>query len=577
MLPITPELQHAALDHDPSTPTTTIDEADRRLASLVCHKERWIAVPVVERVAILRRCIDGVLDVADRWVEQACAAKSVARDSPWAGEEWISGPMVTVRYLRLLAEALDADGRPAPVEIRTGPRGQAIARVFPRGALDRILYAGISADVWIRPNQLPTQGRIYSEKRTEHPSPGRVALVLGAGNVSSIPPTDLLHKLFVEDQVVLVKMNPVNEYLGPLFRAAFAPLVDSGFLDFVYGGPEMGRHLCRSDQVDTIHLTGSDRTYDAIVWGATEDERQRRKATGDPRIRKPFTAELGCVSPVLVVPGVWSRAEIEFQARNVAAMVVHNASFNCNAAKVLVLPEGWRQRDEFRAEVRQALSRVPPRAAYYPGARERYRRFVDRYPQAVRLSPEEADVPWTLIPDVPARAGEYALCHEAFCGVLAEVTVPAGRAGDPASFLAEAVRFVNESVWGTLSCTLLVSSASRNALGDGLERAIDGLQYGAIGVNVWPGVIFGLGVTTWGAFPGHTPEEIGSGVGVVHNALLFDHPEKSVAWAPAVMRPTPPWFADHRNLPALGRRITRFEAAPSLSRLPALGLSALLG
>ena len=30
-------------------------------------------------------------------------------------------------------------------------------------------------------------------------------------------------------------------------------------------------------------------------------------------------------------------------------------------------------------------------------------------------------VPWTLIPDVPASAGEYALTEEAFCGVLAEV------------------------------------------------------------------------------------------------------------------------------------------------------------
>jgi hypothetical protein len=43
------------------------------------------------------------------------------------------------------------------------------------------------------------------------------------------------------------------------------------------------------------------------------------------------------------------------------------------------------------------------------------------------------------------------------------------------------------------------------------------------------------------------------------------------------MYPKPPWFADHRNLPALGKRITRFEAAPSMAGLPRLGLSALLG
>jgi hypothetical protein len=37
-------------------------------------------------------------------------------------------------------------------------------------------------------------------------------------------------------QVVVVKMNPVNDYLGPLLRKAFAPLVEAGFVEFAYGG-----------------------------------------------------------------------------------------------------------------------------------------------------------------------------------------------------------------------------------------------------------------------------------------------------------------------------------------------------
>ena len=47
-------------------------------------------------------------------------------------------------------------------------------------------------------------------------------LVLGAGNVSSIPATDTISKVFQEGQVVLLKMNPVNEYLGPIFERLFA-------------------------------------------------------------------------------------------------------------------------------------------------------------------------------------------------------------------------------------------------------------------------------------------------------------------------------------------------------------------
>jgi hypothetical protein len=40
--------------------------------------------------------------------------------------------------------------------------------------------------------------------------------VLGAGNVSSIGPMDALYELFAKDHVVLLKLNPVNEHLGPM-------------------------------------------------------------------------------------------------------------------------------------------------------------------------------------------------------------------------------------------------------------------------------------------------------------------------------------------------------------------------
>ena len=557
---------------------TPLDALDRMLDALDRRKHDWARVPIERRAALLRTCVDGVLAVADEWVARSLAAKGIDADSSLAGEEWISGPMVTLRYLRLLADALDREGAPRPAAMRCGPDGQAVAQVFPYDGYDHVLYAGIEAEVWIEPGQLPTQGRPYRERVAGRDVAGRVGLVLGAGNVSSIAPTDVLYKMFVEDQVVLLKMNPVNAYLGPLLRRALGCLVDAGFLELAYGGPEVGGWLSRHPKIEAIHLTGSDRTYDAIVWGSTLEEQARRRAEQRPAVDKPVTAELGCVSPVLVVPGRWTAAEIDFQARQVASMVAHNASFNCNAAKVLVLSSCWKQRGDFLAAVRAALADTPSRRAYYPGALERYQRFLERYPQAVPLSGGGSGiVPWTVIPDVPAREGEYALNTEAFCGVLAEVTLEAGRIGDPAAFLAGAVSFVNERVWGSLSCTVLISRATRAALGEGLDRAVAALRYGGLGINVWPGVLFGFGVTTWGAFPGHTPDRIGSGVGVVHNSLLFDHPQKSVARASSLLFPKPPWFADHRNLAAVGRGAAHFEAAPSLFKLGRLGLSAVLG
>jgi acyl-CoA reductase-like NAD-dependent aldehyde dehydrogenase len=376
-------------------------------------------------------------------------------------------------------------------------------------------------------------------------------------------------------------MSPVNEALGPILSAALAPLVDGGWLALVYGGADVGAHAAAHRKVGSLHVTGSDRTYDAIVWGGvTAEERAARKASGTRANDKPFTAELGCVTPVLVVPGPWSASDLRFQARHVASMVTHNASFNCNAAKVVVVARGWLQKDAFLEALREELAKTPPRKAYYPGAKDRHAAFLAHHPNAVVVGtkPElEAEdvVPWTVIPDV--EAGAYALQNEAFCGIVSIAEVGDGTAASPPRFLEDAVKLANESCWGTLSCCLLVHPATEESYERELARALDELRYGAIGLNVWPGVVYGLVSPTWGAYPGHRAEDIQSGTGVVHNAWLFDHPEKSVVSAPFRIRPTPPWFSDHRNLREVGERLAELEAAPSWGRFARVARAALKG
>src|SRR5947199_6798171 len=195
---------------------------------------------------------------------------------------------------------------PGGVRTRQSPQGeQAVARIFPIDFYDRVFYAGVTADVWMEPGitekELPqTQAVAYHAPVRQ----GRVALVLGAGNVSSIGPMDALYKLFVEDQVVVFKTHPVNVYLGPLMEEAFQPLIARGFFRVVYGGAEEAAYLCRHPGVDAIPIPGTDRTYEAIVFGPGEEGR-RRKEADEPLLSKRFTAELGNVSPVIVVPGPW--------------------------------------------------------------------------------------------------------------------------------------------------------------------------------------------------------------------------------------------------------------------------------
>jgi hypothetical protein len=281
------------------------------------------------------------------------------------------------------------------------------------------------------------------------------------------------------------------------------------------------------------------------------------------------------VTPILVVPGKWSKSDLAFQARQVAATIAHNASFNCASGQVLVTAAGWAQRTEFLTTIRRELTITPSRQAYYPGAQDRYQAFLDRYPQSRPLGVRTPEiVPWTIIPDVPALGGEYALTEEAFCGVLAEVSIDANTAVD---FLAQAVDFANDRLWGTLSCTVLIDRHSQRKYRVELDNAIANLKYGAIGVNIWSAMLFYFGSTTWGAYPGNSIAKIGSGIGVVHNTYLFDRPQKSVVYAPFRIFPTPAWFATHKNLLGMAKHLLKFEAYPTWQNLPAVVMAALRG
>jgi len=110
-----------------------------------------------------------------------------------------------------------------------------------------------------------------------------------------------------------------------------------------------------------------------------------------------------------------------------------------------------------------------------------------------------------------------------------------------------------------------------------VERAIAGLRYGTIGVNHWAALSYVLSAAPWGAFPGHTLDAIGSGIGVVHNTLMFSRPQKSVLRGPFVVTPKPPWFVGHRKAHCVAERLTAYEARPSMWRIPAIVAAAVAG
>lgn len=561
----------------PPTDVRTLDESVHVLRD---RKDEWASLPVDRRIDLLRQCLDRYVRTAPDVVAAGCAAKGVESRSAASGEEWMSGPIGVIRQLRLFIETLSDIRRTGYPTLPAGsihrtPTGELAVTVFPRGVAERVMYPGTRIDVWMQPevDEGGLRDTMATTYRREQRKAGRVCAVLGAGNVASIAPTDALYKLVVEHQVVVVKMHPVNDYIGPLLERAFEPLIRGGYLRIVYGDAAEGQYLIHHEGVDEAHMTGSTAVHDRIVWGDTPDEQSRRRSAGQPKVAKRVTSELGCVTPAVVVPGRWSEREMQYQAENVATMVSHSASCTCTSARVLVTWSRWPQRLAFLDRVAAILARHTPRRAYYPGSAAKYQRLVGSYPQTKLLCDASAN---TLAPAViygldPSADDGVAFSEEAWSPVLAETPLDAGTESE---FIVEAVRFCNEQVSGTLSMVMLVSPETRSRLGAHFDRAVSELRYGTVSINHWSALSFVLGNAPWGAYPGHRLEDVGSGIGVVHNTSMFDRPLKTVVRGPLTGWPKPAWFTTHRRGHLVGRRIAGYEASPSLWHLPGIASAA---
>jgi hypothetical protein len=553
---------------------------DAAVQDVAAQATTWAATPALARAELLDRVLRDTMAVKDEWLRAACEAKGLDPGSVEAGEELFAGIGTLVRMERLLRNSLHQiaeKGRPSFAgPVRKSDDGRLRVRVFPASPSDRMLFPQTTAEVWMQSGVSRAdleRGQAAAYKDPE--GHAGVALVLAAGNVASLGPRDALNELFVEGKVVVMKANPVNDYLVPYWNSALAALVEAGVLRIVDGGADVGRYLTAHPAIDTVHITGSDKTYDAVVFGSAP-EGARRKTANEPALDKPVTAELGNVSPVIIVPGQWSTAELLYQAEHVATMLVNNAGFNCLAARVLITHAGWPQRDAFLGALTQVLAGLPTRRAYYPGAAERCAAFVAAHPEAERLGsgPDDA-LPWTFIRGVaPGRTDDVCFNVESFCSECAETSLEAPTA---AAFVRAATEFCNEVVWGTLSATILASPRSLRdpVVAAAVERAVADLRYGSIGVNIWHAMSFAIGNTTWGAYPGHPRDDIQSGCGVVGNAAMFDRPQKSVVRGPFRSHPKPPWFATSTGSLAVMQQAVEFEAGPTPAKVAGLVLSVL--
>ncbi|MCW3492790.1 aldehyde dehydrogenase family protein [Microbacterium sp. SSM24] len=569
----------------PDEESTALDAA---IAELETGSRTWSHLTLDQRARLIGRVRASVAVVAEEWADVAASSKGLEPGHPLAGEEWLSGPYATLVALDAYRDALAAlaKGESPMKSVKTdaAPGGRLRAQVFPLTAIDGMLLSGYTGEVWFQPGV--TEAAVRRDAGLAQLTPtesGGVGLVLGAGNVTSIPVLDVMYELLAHNRVAILKVNPTQDPLVPVFERALAPLIEPGFVRIVRGGGDVGAYLAEHRGIAHVHITGAAPTFDAIVWGPSSGPgaaaTTRRRREDRPRLKKPITAELGGVSPIIIVPGEWSDADLVFQAEHVATMRLYNSGHNCIAGQVVLLSADWPQREAFLAALRTALDAAPARPVWYPRSAAKLAAAASDYPDATWC----ADGTRALVETEPGEAATAIETTEYFAPVLGVVALR----GNGQEFLDRAVAHANDELVGTLGANVLIDPVTQAALGDGFERAMSDLRYGTISINSWTAFGFLTPTLPWGGFPGATLQDVQSGLGVVHNALLLDHIERAVTRGPfrpfprslaprALNRsrgrafsvlPKPPWFVTSRTGAAVSEGFTRFRIDGNYAKL----------
>ena len=286
---------------------------------------------------------------------------------------------------------------------------------------------------------------------------------------------------------------------------------------------------------------------------------------------KPITAELGGVSPVLVVPGPYSEKELMYQAEDVASGLTCNAAFNCNTNRVVVLPKGWARRGEFLGYLKQAFEKAADRLAYYPGARERWERHMANHRGMNIGGKMDGTLPWTVVTGVdPAVKAEPLLTEESFVPIIVETAVGSA---DPAEFLERRRHLRQRPTLG------IARGWARGAPKD--DEGQDHSQGGRAGhraASVWRrdgervvrAAVRLLHAAAGAHIRPRLPPDIQSGAGWVHNTPMIEGIEKSVMRHPLTMMPKPAYSLSHRSAHRLMPRMTALEEEASWMKVPAV-------
>ena len=543
-------------------------DIDRNISKLRVNSSEFLNLDKTNLISMLEQVINNIQTISYYWASLSSEKKGHLTKSK-EGEEWIGGPFSCIYALQYFIEYLqDEDG----LDINNFDETNKSYKVFPTKNIEKLLFPFLEGEIRFGKNLNFDQINEYRgfANRFNSNKP-KITLVLGAGNVSSIPVLDALFHMIAHKSVIYIKLNPVNDYLLPIFTQVFEPFISRGFMIITEGDMEASKYLTEHDGFQHTHLTGSNYTYESIVYGRTLTDKERSLKTLPKINKKPITTELGNVTPIIVHPGNWSRSEIRHQAKKIVTAKLNNSGFNCIAAQVIVLPKDWKHTAKLKADIKNFLKKIGDTTSYYPGAIENLNDLnnSNNYEQINNLS---CSTPFLISNlDLEHEYGNKEVWSTAL--YFKEISYNSYE-----DFCINSVNYVNNELWGNLGVSVLIKNYKKKKNEIILNSYVENLKYGTVAINEWSALGFVIPSLPWGGYPGNKDNDIQSGQGYVHNSFLFESPQKGIIYSKFRLSRLidPPWFVTNKKAHRIFKNLTYYQASNSKINLIKLIFSTLI-
>jgi acyl-CoA reductase-like NAD-dependent aldehyde dehydrogenase len=577
-----PSSQSLTMYSPTDTDTDTTATVDAVVEIVSSKAKEWAELPIERKIKLLEQLLENAREYKDEWV--SCQEKKLGIDpnNPLHGyghfDVTAKGPATFGGYANGILTSLKHSKKhgtpPKPTSTRR-VGDKTIATVWPSrfSVLESLEAFGMTAEMVCHgggDGDEPLQ-QTQEEAIQEHYRNNRCAAILGPGNFDA--PTDLLCELFIKGRVCVYKPNPINEASVDVLKKIMEPVIALGYVAFVPETIPAAKALVQHDQVQEIVLTGSQATLDKIKWGNTLEEQERNKGKNTPINQTPVCAELGAVTPWIIVPGPqWTKRSVDKHARALAFAKMANNGHICVAPQVVVLPKDWKHRAYFWERTRYWLSQHPGSVPYYPGSAESHKHF-QQHPNAelIEAAQEESKAvfPGQQRPILISNTSiendhdQELFQREAWCPVLMELPIDAAKSDtDPMAYLKHAIQVSQSNLYGSLSIAILINDKTiRRSKGEFDDILANHLQYGLVGINIWPCYGNNISQLRWGAFSGNSA----SGTGSLGNANLYRHTEKTILRAPFLHLPRRTMeVMKPRKVSLLFSRFTTYKLKPTL-------------